>query len=78
MKKIKKIEILVLVFVLGIYNTCFADVVYDFPSVSDFVPIVNKMTPLEYLLFGILVGIIIFCVIVIVEKIKENKEKKNK
>ncbi len=81
-KKIKKIGGLVAVFLLTIYNTCFADVVMTAEQAKNHgmsrFPVEPETKPVNYVLIGILVLVVIICAVIIIRRIiKKKKEKEN-
>ena len=83
MKKIKKIVALITIFILNFYNVCFADIVwvdeYGNSYRGDVVrPDVPKTNPVDYVLIGILVLVVIICAVFIIRRIiKKKKENDN-
>ena len=84
MKKINKIGALIVIFILNFYNTCFADLVWRDPETGKIhsggtvSPTVPETKPVNYLLIGILVLVIVVCTVFIIRKIiKKKKEKEN-
>ena len=84
MKKIKKIGGLIAVFLLTIYNTCFADVVMSGQSYSGHgtswknIPDSKPELTVNYVLIGIIVAVVIVCAVFIIRSImKKKKEKEN-
>ena len=82
MKTIKRIGGLVAVFLLTIYNTCFADVVMP-GETSHPAPLRRGPDPepkviVNYVLIGILILAVIICAVIIIRRImKKKKEKEN-
>ena len=87
MKTIKRIGSLVAVFLLTIYNTCFADVIIDDeghginlkrdPGTNVTVNSAPEIT-VNYVLIGILVLIVVICAAIIIRRIiKKKKENDN-
>lgn len=79
MKKIKKIGVLAAIFILNLYNTCFADVVFTGENIKNHgsVPASEPKT-INYILIGILILVIIVCAVIIIRRIiKKKKEKTN-
>lgn len=80
MKKIKKIGGLVAIFLLNLYNTCFADVIMpgESPNGHGLQRIEPEPKSTNYILIGILVLVVITCAVIIIRKIiKKKKEKSN-
>ena len=84
MKKIKKFGVLLAVFILNFYNTCFADVVWFDPDTGKRISggtarlAGSKTEPVNYVLIGILVLAVIVCAVLIIRRIiKKKKEKEN-
>ena len=82
MKTIKRIGGLVAVFLLTIYNTCFADVVMTAEQAKGHgmrrLPVEPETKPVNYVLIGILVLVVIICAVIIIRRImKKKKEKEN-
>lgn len=80
MKKIKKIGVLITIFVLNFYNTCFADLVWDDENRDIYGEngLVNLPVPLNYVLIGILVLVVVVCAVFIIRRIiKKKKENDN-
>lgn len=80
MKKIKKIGGLVSIFLLNLYNKCFADVIMPWESPKNhgthYYP--PEPEPTNYILIGILVLVIVVCAVIIIRSIiKKKKEKSN-
>ena len=84
MKKIKKIIVLITVFILNIYNTCLADLVAPRELIpgqgqtNTYTPDPAPKTTVNYTLIGIIVLVVVICSIFIIVKTngkkKENKE----
>lgn len=84
MKKIKKIGVLVAIFLLNFYNTCFADLVWIDPETGEvhgggtLKPSAPEPKPVNYILIGILVLVVVICAVIIIRRIiKKKKEKSN-
>lgn len=84
MKEIKKIGALIAIFILNFYNTCFADLVWKDPETGEWVgggtarPTVPETKPVNYVLIGIIVLVIVVCAVFIIRRIiKKKKEKEN-
>lgn len=83
MKIIKKVGSLVAIFILTIYNTCFADVVMTKKDIKshgmyrrDLVE--PETESVNYILIGILVLVVVVCTVIIIRRIiKKKKEKEN-
>ena len=82
MKTIKRIGSLVAVFLLTIYNTCFADVIMPGESPEGhglrYRPDPEPKVTVNYILIGILILAVIICAVIIIRRImKKKKEKEN-
>ncbi len=88
MRKIKKIGVLIVIFCLGFYNSCSADLVWIDPGTGEIhggsgiakpsKPSIPETSPVNYILIGALVLIIVVCAVIIIRKIiKKKKEKSN-
>ena len=80
MKKIKKIGGLVTVYLLALYNTCFADVIVNNvnPKTHGYHYYPKAKPKTNYVLIGALVLVIVVCTIVIIKRIIKNKKEKVK
>lgn len=84
MKKIRKIGALLAIFILNFYNTCFADLVWRDPETGEIHgggtvrPTVPETKPVNYVLIGIIVLVVVVCAVFIIRRIiKKKKEKEN-
>ena len=78
MKKIKKVGALLAICILNFYNTCFADVVWRDPETGEWVgggtlrPDVPETKPVNYVLIGIIVLVVVVCAVFIIRRIIRN------
>ena len=80
MKTIKRIGGLVAIFLLTIYNTCFADVIMPGQSPKghgmQYRPEPEPETTVNYVIIGILVLVVIVCAVIIIRRIMKKKKEK--
>ena len=80
MKKIKKIGVLVVAFIFNFCNICFADAIMlgESPKGHGLHRYPSEPEPINYILIGILVLVIVVCAVMIIRRmLKKNKEKSN-
>ena len=78
MKKIKKIGGLFAIFLLNLYNTCFADVVFTQEDIKRHGLIYEpEPKPINYIIIGILVLVVVICAVIIIRRIIKNKKEKS-
>lgn len=82
MKKISKIAGVVLIFLLTVCNTCFADVAIVDPekpknkAVNNVVNNTQDSNILTYAIIGALIGVVVVCAIIVIKTILDKKKEK--
>lgn len=82
MKKISKIAGMVIVFLLTVCNTCFADIAIVDPdkpknnAVNNAVSNTQDSNILTYAIIGALIGVVVVCAIIVIKTIVDKKKEK--